>query len=178
MHSEVLNALAIPPCNAHIFRMDTWMYRRMNPEQRFWSGVEKTDNCWNRNIGVRGGRYSYFRINGINVAAHRYSYELHFGEKVPDDMLICHRCDNPRCVNPHHLFIGSHKDNVRDCQEKGRRRTPKRGEESPFAKLTNAQVLEIRSTPHFIGFDKIFAERFGVCRQHIQGIRTGRTRKH
>jgi hypothetical protein len=104
---------------------------------RFWSRVRKTDGCWlwtgQRDDDGYGllGRGGY---GGGTVRVHRYSWELHNGKPVPDGMQVCHTCDNPTCVNPDHLFVGTSKDNARDCVAKGRRAT----------RLTEAQVIEIR----------------------------------
>jgi hypothetical protein len=96
----------------------------MNTEQRFWAKVAKGDGCWEW-TGCRHHqwRYGHFRKEGKNVQAHRFSWELAHGRPVPDGMMVCHSCDNPPCVNPAHLFLGTAKDNVRDMLSKGRGRS-------------------------------------------------------
>lgn len=93
---------------------------------RFWEKVDKkTDNdCWEwkaYKISNKPGReYGYFDFGGgVDGLAHRFSYILHYGE-IPDGMEVCHRCDNPKCVNPKHLFLGSHQDNMDDMMKKNR----------------------------------------------------------
>lgn len=75
--------------------------------------------------------------------AHRFSYEHHKGP-IPDGMNVCHRCDRPGCIEPEHLFLGSHGDNVADKCAKGRHPV---GQDAPGAKLVTAQVVAIRSDP-------------------------------
>lgn len=99
--------------------------------ERFFEKVAKAPNggCWNW-IGQKS-QLGYGRImigsrtdnSRRKVFAHRVSYELHFG-KISDDLVVCHKCDNPGCVNPQHLFLGTQKDNMADAKEKGRVRKP------------------------------------------------------
>ena len=117
-------------------------------EQRFWGRVEKTDYCWNW-IGAKLNKeYGQFWVDGKKCLAHRFSWVLHFGA-IPKGSgyhgtCVLHKCDNPACVNPDHLFLGSNLDNVRDMIKKGRHRTnPLKGEKRPQAKLTEIQVREI-----------------------------------
>lgn len=66
-----------------------------------------------------GHHYGVFLVNGRSINAHRFAYQIAHGP-VPDDMFVCHRCDNPPCVNPAHLFLGTHVDNMQDMISKGR----------------------------------------------------------
>ena len=89
----------------------------------FWGRVDvsRSDTgCWE--FGNPKSKNTYHRITfgGKQYMSHRLSYEIANG-KIPDGMFICHTCDNPRCVNPDHLYAGTHKDNARDCVERGRR---------------------------------------------------------
>jgi len=112
--------------------------------ERFFDKVTKTDTCWLW-TGCTNGRYGYFRYLSKNILAHRYSYLLHF-QILPPKLLVCHTCDNPICINPSHLFLGTHRDNNMDALIKGRRK--------PLAKnwgnipknraLTNEKVIEIK----------------------------------
>jgi hypothetical protein len=118
-------------------------------ESRFWPKVEKTDGCWLWSGFLNNKGYGSISLGGQGgkiVFAHRFSYELHKGA-IPDGLIVMHSCDNPRCVNPDHLSVGTHKDNTRDMLEKGRARGGSmRGEANPRALLNEDQVRYIRES--------------------------------
>lgn len=87
--------------------------------ERFWSKVIKTEKCWNWNAGVDRSGYGVIRYLGKNKKAHRISYLIEYGN-FDESLRVLHKCDNPRCVRPSHLFLGSQSDNMTDMVNKGR----------------------------------------------------------
>lgn len=112
---------------------------------RFLSKVDQNGDCWNWTgpsfVGIGYGRLKDPRADR-SILAHRLSYELYYGP-IPDGMQVCHHCDNPACVRPDHLFLGTQLDNVHDMVDKGRHRFPI-GEQHPVHKLSAAQVAAAR----------------------------------
>lgn len=93
-------------------------------QQRFWSKVNVSGDCWLWQGPRTTNGYGNLRWgNADHMAAHRYSYALHHGP-IADGLFVCHRCDTPTCVRPEHLFLGTHRDNMRDCAAKGRIYSP------------------------------------------------------
>jgi hypothetical protein len=86
---------------------------------RFWSKVEKSDECWKWTAGKHNAGYGVFWEKGRFYKAHRWSWERERGP-IPDGLNLLHKCDNPACVRPDHLFLGTQKDNVNDMVSKGR----------------------------------------------------------
>src|SRR5690349_3504200 len=87
--------------------------------ERFWSIVDKSKDCWEWKNSLNQSGYGVFYQNSVGYFAHRVSYFLMNGE-IPIGLLVCHKCDNPKCVNPEHLFLGTSKDNMLDKVLKGR----------------------------------------------------------
>src|SRR6476660_6501286 len=88
---------------------------------RFWAGVDKSDTgCWNWAKSKTKAGYGTLRsYDNVLLYAHRFSWELHHGP-IPPKLYVCHHCDNPGCVRPDHLFVGTHNDNMQDMLKKGR----------------------------------------------------------
>ena len=108
---------------------------------RFWEKVNKTADCWTWQGGRRGQGYGVFWIHGAYKPVHRFSWELHYGP-IPEAMLVCHHCDNPSCVRPDHLFLGTPQDNMDDMWNK-ERGNPPQGERSGFARITQSTARQI-----------------------------------
>lgn len=148
--------------------------KRSSLRDRFLAKVQKTDGCWNWTGYTRKG-YGMIREGGRycrRLQAHRLAYEF-FVSPIPNGMCVCHHCDNPTCVNPQHLFVGSHVDNRADTVAKNRQA---RGERNGQAKLTSRQVHAIREQhqawSHQFGA-KALARRYGVHRSTIFDILSG-----
>lgn len=129
---------------------------------------------WTGNKNLRG--YGHFRVNLNTVGAHRFSYERYNG-KIPDGMLVCHKCDNPSCVNPEHLFAGTYKDNMADMYSKNRNNTVF-GEHVGTSKLTGNKVIEIREMLAAGQTQSSIAEAFDVSQASISHINTEKKWKH
>lgn len=118
---------------------------RKTLEERFWSKViilADDNQCWLWTAFCQERGYGWFGYNGKSVRAHKIAWILP-NYVIPDGMEICHSCDNPRCCNPKHLFLGTHKENMDDRDRKGRNINHK-GEKHGNSKLTEKQVYEIR----------------------------------
>lgn len=115
---------------------------------QFWARVERgaADECWPwTGSRLPSGYGRFYPAWKVGLYAHRFSWELANGRDVPEGLHVMHACDNPRCVNPAHLSVGTHSDNMRDCVDKGRHaRNSMPGEAHPNHRLTAAQVVEIR----------------------------------
>lgn len=137
----------------------------MSPSDMFWRHVERgaADACWPWNGARYRAGYGRIRRGRIQRAAHREAYELAVGT-VPRDKLVCHRCDNPPCCNPAHLFLGTAADNNGDRHAKGRDgRLP--GELHPMAKLRTEDVIAMRAMRDAGYIFKDIAARYGVTAQ-------------
>ncbi len=141
--------------------------KRANIET-FMSRVEKTNTCWLWTAGKNGDGYGNWSLNGRNINAHRASYILFVGE-IPNGLHVCHNCDNPSCVNPDHLWLGTYKDNAQDRARKGRNNSRK-GESHGNSKLTEDDVREIRQLYRNGTKQVEISRRFSISSGHVSSI--------
>lgn len=164
---------------------------KQHPSTRFWSKVEKNDGCWIW-LGARDSAgYGVFQIDRRARKAHRVAYELTYGT-IPTGLFVCHTCDNPQCVRPDHLWLGTNTENSHDRDRKGRNNPPRgnahhfhkhpelipwrggdyqRGERNTHAILTEQQVIEIRQRyrPRVVTAQLLAAE-YGVSKRAIYHV--------
>lgn len=173
---------------------------------RLWAGVLKSDTCWEWQRGHNGDRYGVIWVGGERQRdyVHRVSWVLHYGP-IPDGLWVLHQCDNPPCVRPDHLFLGTNLDNARDMAAKGRQvfqqhpERAARGDQSwmrsaagrawardrilthgsPFAKLSADKVKTIRILYSAGGItQRALAQQYGVSQPAISSVVSGRRWGH
>jgi hypothetical protein len=143
---------------------------------RFESKFTKDEGCWNW-TGAYAREYGTFWLAGRQQRTSRVAYTLYV-EPIPIGLCVLHRCDNPKCVNPQHLWLGTQGDNAADSKAKGRS-THQRGELSGMAKLTTSKVLQIRKLAGQPGHSqRSLGRRFGVHHATIWLIVTGKRWGH
>jgi hypothetical protein len=139
--------------------------------------------CWVWQGKARSGSsklYGRITVDKKSVPAHRFSWEMHNQQKIPENYFVLHRCDNPECVNPDHLFLGTHQDNMDDMVKKNRQakgsnfanRKPARGEKNGLSKLTEKQAIEIFNDQRS---QRTIAKQYGVTQTAIFYIKIKRT---
>ncbi|NQW92538.1 MAG: HNH endonuclease [Polaromonas sp.] len=149
-------------------------------DERFFRQIEKTETCWlwlGRLVGKGYGMIGLGGAGAKQVLSHRLSYQLHKGP-IPDGMVIMHKCDNPRCVNPDHLEAGTQSQNIKDAIARGRKTLPVkkvRGEECGASKLNNGIVLSIRESTLSL---KALSILHNVSKSAIERIRYRKTWRH
>lgn len=119
--------------------------------------------------------YGRLMIGKRRIMAHRLAWQIENGP-IPDGMSVCHRCDNPKCINPAHLFLGTNVDNMADMKAKGRGNGP-RGADNYMAKLTDENVASIKQMLPYMSQMQI-AALFGVSQSTVSLIALGKVWKH
>jgi hypothetical protein len=166
------------------------MGKRIDLRRRFEAKVARrgADECWEWTANKNNQGYGLIREGGLlpKRLAHRVSYELHCGH-IPHDLCVLHRCDNPACVNPAHLFLGTLKENTHDMIAKGRKRTvlnPNnrpptfRGSSHPKAVMNEAKVLEARKR-YAAGWSLAqLMQAYGIKKRGLQHILRGEFWRH
>jgi hypothetical protein len=154
-------------------------------ERRFWSGVRASMECWEWTRGKTRLGYGRFAFRRRTERAHRVAYVLRVGP-IPEGMCVCHRCDNPSCVRPSHLFLGTTQENTADKVAKGRHftgdpvsyeRRP-RGERHPMAKIGEADVFEIRRARRAGVSLNALAARYGITKAAVRFAAIGKSWAH
>lgn len=146
---------------------------------RFWSKVLVTDNAddcwlWIGNCDTKG--YGRIGLNYKTIKAHRVSYQIANGS-LADNLEVLHSCDNPPCVNPRHLSVGTQQDNMKDRERKGRANHAT-GEKHGRHKLTDAQISEIRRLyAETDTTQRALALQFDICHRHVVNILQRKNRK-
>jgi hypothetical protein len=146
-------------------------------EQRFWTKVRKEDSCWIWTSAFTTRGYGFFWVGGAkrNKYAHRLSWEMANGCVVPAGMTVMHACDNPACVNPSHLSIGTTQDNASDCKAKRRNAFGVRN--GGGVKLDDEKALRIKNRVDGLSLRET-ANLYGVDVSIVKKIRNGRLWSH
>jgi len=139
------------------------------------TNVAGPDDCWPWTGHRTQAGYGSFSFHGRAVYAHRAAYEL-YNAPLSKGLVVCHRCDNPSCVNPAHLFAGTQKENLHDMIRKGRTKLkPRRGMQHGCAKLSDAEAIAIRNAS---GKQRDIANQFGVSQATVSDIKLGKLWRH
>lgn len=140
--------------------------------EEFWSrfAVKEDTGCWEWTMARHFRGYGKIRTLKKDYQTHRLAWQIVHGP-LPRDVFVCHKCDNPSCGNPDHLFVGSPKDNTHDAMKKGRLA---HGERCNLAKLSDAQVKEIAAAE---GTQQQIADKYGVTQSCVSRIKNRRIRK-
>lgn len=133
--------------------------------------------CWEWTGSKNEFGHGTFVYKSRKQKAHRFLYSIYGTEKLSKNKFLCHKCDNPSCVRPDHMFVGTQKDNMRDCSKKGRLNTLT-GEGRPNAKLTERDVSQIRKLHKSGVSSSVLLKMYDVRRATIWGIVNRKSWKH
>jgi hypothetical protein len=147
----------------------------LSVRERFFKYVVRSEGCWAWRSSRDPNGYGRMNIKNYPELAHRVSWLVHYGA-IPHGKHVLHKCDNPSCVNPEHLYVGDHQDNMRDKMLSGRHRyVHHQGSAHGMAKLTEDEVRTIRTSPEQ---GTVLAKRYGVTRTTIYDIRSRKIWRH
>jgi len=137
--------------------------------KRFWDKVVKTEGCWEWAAAKDSSGYGRFHVRvGKLEGAHRFSWELTHGP-IPSGLSVLHRCDNRRCVNPGHLFLGTHAENMQDMKAKGRAAV----ETAHRTKLSRQEVDQVRQLAAQGYLQRHIGDQFGISQKQVSRIVSG-----
>lgn len=164
-----------------LWHLEAWLRGKSRTdgpiENRFWEKVDKRrpHECWPWMGSRQEHGHGLMRSDGSRklIKTHRVSWEIHNGP-IPSGLFVCHKCDNPPCVNPRHLFLGTAADNAHDRDSKGR---TAKGERNGRAKLSEADVLDIRKKGRPGKYAEL-ARKYGVDLKTIKSAATGKSWRH
>ena len=143
------------------------------PKERLYAKIKKNarTGCWEWQGAKTSAGYGLFSVDGSLVYTHRFSYNLHNG-RLPDDLHVCHKCDNPSCCNPDHLFLGTDADNLADMRRKNRHSPPPKmtGRRNPSTKISEKDVLQIRKMKKAGKSLKEIAVSFSISKTNVADI--------
>jgi len=145
-------------------------------KERFWINVQQGSGCWEWQGYKDPNGYGRLNVNNVPKLAHRLSWEIEHNVTLSPQEHVCHKCDNPSCVRPSHLFIGDHAANMADKMNKGRHVYGiGQGEAHGCSKLTENDIRAIRSSAET---GVALARQYGVSTTNISDIRNRRIWRH
>ena len=162
-------------CNKHYQRWcvgtPVLNHDRIAARLSLYSIPEPNSGCWLWTANYDKGGYGRIKYKGRDIGAHRASWIIYRGS-IPPGAFVCHKCDVPECINPDHLYLGNHRENM---QDKCTRNRQARGEGNGQSKLTSEQVLQIKSDPRI---HRIIAASYGIHRVTVSKIKRGKKWGH